>query len=65
MAAYLRYYNGGGSCGMDVVLWLSEGAALLDSYDQYDSGAPLIPKGNADRDWAIDLADYLDLYNNS
>jgi hypothetical protein len=73
MAAYLNYYNGAGSGGSDVLQWLSEGADLLDHYDQWDSGYPLIPAGgnyqNISGDWddrvrAIELADLLDQYNN-
>lgn len=62
MAAYLNYYNGAGTGGTDVVLWLAEAAALLDTYDQYDGGTPLIPKGTADRDYALQLAEWLAEY---
>jgi hypothetical protein len=63
MAAYLNYYNDAGAGRTDVVLWLSDAAALLDAYDEYDGGQPLIPKDTADRGDAIYLAKMLDKYN--
>ena len=65
MAAYLNYYNGAGSsCGVDVVQWLSDSAVLLDAYDDEGSGNPLIPKDSTDRHIAIEMADWLEKYNN-
>lgn len=63
-AAYLNFYTGSGAGGVDVVWLLNEGAALLDAYDQYDSGSPLIPKKTYDRDYAEFLTHMLDYYNN-
>jgi hypothetical protein len=63
MAAYLNFYNGAGSGGTAVVDWITNGAALLDAYDQYDAGEPLIPKDSADRGEAIWLAGLLGDYN--
>ena len=64
MAAYLNFYNGAGAGGTDVVQWLSDSAVLLDAYDDEGNGNPLIPSDSADRNIAIELADWLEKYNN-
>jgi len=63
MAAYLNYYNGAGGGSTDVVSWLANGAFLLDAYDQYDGGQPLVPKRSDDRAYATQLARWLADYN--
>ena len=64
MGAYLNYYNGAGAGGVDVVQWLADSATLLDAYDDGGIGNPLIPKDSPDRNKAIELADWLEKYNN-
>jgi hypothetical protein len=64
MAAYLNLYNGAGSGGTSVVAWITDGAVLLIQYDDDGAGDPLIPKDSPDREDAIELAAWLDDYNN-
>jgi hypothetical protein len=67
MAAYLNFYNGAGSGGTNVAQWISDGADLLDAWDQYDDGVnpphPFIPKDDLAREQAIILAGLLADYN--